>query len=50
MKKEEETERFPGCFRSVPVNKILKGLLARSFINKAGLGAKGNPQQGQVFW
>lgn len=50
IKVEEETKRFPSCFYQVPVNKILKGSLARSIINAAGLGVKGNPWQRQVFW
>lgn len=43
MRIGEETKGFPSCFCCVPVNKILKGSLARSIINTAGLGEKGNP-------
>lgn len=41
-----ETKRFPSCFCCVPMNKILKGSLARSATNTTGLGEKGNPWQG----
>jgi len=44
------TKRFPSYHCCVPVNKILKVLLARIIINTEGLGEKGSPQQRQVFW
>lgn len=51
MKLGEETKRFPSCFCCVPIcQENFKGSVARNVINKAGLGAKGNSQQGQVFW
>lgn len=50
MKLGEETKQFPSCLCCVPVDKILKALLARSVKNKAEVGPKDSPWQGQVFW
>lgn len=50
MKLGEETKQFPSCLCWVPVDKILKALLARSVKNKAEVGPKDSPWQGQVFW
>lgn len=50
MKLGEETKQFPSCLCCVRVDKILKALLARNVKNKAEVGPKDSPWQGQVFW
>lgn len=51
MKLGEETKTFSSCLCCVPLNKILKGLLARSVTNKAGFGHKGKGKfSGRWLW